>query len=839
MKKLIAILLSALMLCTMIPFATVAAADEPTIVVSTDAEEYNAGDEIEVTVELLNNPGVIAATVEILYDHDALELPAYFDEDEEMWMPQIEVGSKFHATSNKYITFGPIDEEAGVAKKCVVSFIRGTASSNVTNELFFTATFKVKDTAVSGNYDLTISYDPENFFAMGEDMPRVDFGKQDTSIVINGADPLPPACEHEYFSDCDKICMICGEETRPEAAHNVAHVEAKDATCYENGNIEYWFCEVCGSAWLDADCIYNTNLMSVVLPMGHGTNTHVEAKDATCFEPGNIEYWYCEDCGSAWLDELYHLNTNLLAVVLPISHNVIHVEALEPTCFEPGNIEYWYCEDCGSAWLDELCHLNTNLMAVVLPISHNVIHVEALEPTCTELGNIEYWYCEDCGSAWLDELCHLNTNMMAVKLGASCKYGAEYVAAKDATCYEPGNVEYWYCANCDVFYADADCTIITNAKNVVLPISHNIIHVEALEPTCTELGNIEYWYCEDCGSAWLDELCHQNTNMMAVKLGASCKYGAEYVAAKDATCYEPGNVEYWYCANCDVFYADADCTIITNAKNVILPISHNIIHVEAVEPTCFEPGNIEYWYCEDCGSAWLDELCHLNTNLMAVVLPISHNVIHVEALEPTCTELGNIEYWYCEDCGSAWLDELCHLNTNMMAVKLGTIDHTYTNAHDADCNVCGEIRDIVLSADEIILYGGKSVSEVRNGLAFKFDAAVDGIVIDEEYIADYTNATVTIGDVEYKLIGMGAIMNNKGLNDLTLADVDDVRVLNVAAEKVFGEYSYAVRIVNIPADKLDTQIIARPYFIYENAGEQIVVYGENESSSYNDVLYNG
>ena len=81
MKKLLAILLSALLLCTMIPFATVSAADEPTIVVST--LEANAGDEIQVEVKLLNNPGVIAATVEILYDKNVMELLTYYDEDEE------------------------------------------------------------------------------------------------------------------------------------------------------------------------------------------------------------------------------------------------------------------------------------------------------------------------------------------------------------------------------------------------------------------------------------------------------------------------------------------------------------------------------------------------------------------------------------------------------------------------------------------------------------------------------------------------------------------------------------------------------------------------------------
>ena len=148
----------------------------------------------------------------------------------------------------------------------------------------------------------------------------------------------------------------------------LTHVEAVAATCFENGNIEHWYCEVCGYAWLDAEGVQSTNLKAVVLPMAHAPLTHVEAVAATCFENGNIEHWYCEVCGYAWLDAEGVQSTNLKAVVLPMGHGELtHVEAKDATCTENGNIEYWYCEPCGYAWLDAEGIQSTNLKAVVLP----------------------------------------------------------------------------------------------------------------------------------------------------------------------------------------------------------------------------------------------------------------------------------------------------------------------------------------------------------------------------------------------------------------------------------------------------------------------------------------
>ncbi|MBE6563634.1 MAG: hypothetical protein E7660_07880, partial [Ruminococcaceae bacterium] len=182
--------------------------------------------------------------------------------------------------------------------------------------------------------------------------------------------------KHEYFYPCDPVCINCYEITNPDAAHSVIHVEAKEPTCLESGNIEYWYCEFCGATWLDAECTLNTNLKAIMLPSPNPVIIHVEAKAPTCTENGNIEYWYCELCGYAWLDAECTLNTNLKAVILPAehtfanpcdtycvvceedvrdpNHTLTYVPCVEPVdCQTPGNIEHWYCEVCEGYFNDE------------------------------------------------------------------------------------------------------------------------------------------------------------------------------------------------------------------------------------------------------------------------------------------------------------------------------------------------------------------------------------------------------------------------------------------------------------------------------------------------------
>ena len=90
------------------------------------------------------------------------------------------------------------------------------------------------------------------------------------------------------------------------ASHKLTKVEAKDATCTEDGNKEYWTCEHCKKYFLSDDTNPETakavELSETVISASHKL-TKVEAKAATYAENGNKEYWTCEHCKKYFLSD--------------------------------------------------------------------------------------------------------------------------------------------------------------------------------------------------------------------------------------------------------------------------------------------------------------------------------------------------------------------------------------------------------------------------------------------------------------------------------------------------------------------------------------------------------
>ena len=102
----------------------------------------------------------------------------------------------------------------------------------------------------------------------------------EVTLDKNNSFTLSPADGEQRIIVTDRA----GNTTEMTVTVNDGHTGGK-ATCTERA-----VCEVCGKAYGEPDLKNHTNLQ------------HISAKAATKTAGGNIEYWYCEDCGKYFAD---------------------------------------------------------------------------------------------------------------------------------------------------------------------------------------------------------------------------------------------------------------------------------------------------------------------------------------------------------------------------------------------------------------------------------------------------------------------------------------------------------------------------------------------------------
>ena len=143
-------------------------------------------------------------------------------------------------------------------------------------------------------------------------------------------------------------------------------------------------------------CVVKNNVNEVtsnaaILTVKHNL-VKVEAKAPTCTEPGNIEYWYCKGCDKYFSDAEGKSEINLAQTVINATgHKLTKTEAKEPTCTEAGNKEYWTCESCGSLFRDEVGSAEIKLEDVVIPATGH----HYMNGYCTECGHRDPDYRPD------------------------------------------------------------------------------------------------------------------------------------------------------------------------------------------------------------------------------------------------------------------------------------------------------------------------------------------------------------------------------------------------------------------------------------------------------------
>ena len=300
-------------------------------------------------------------------------------------------------------------------------------------------------------------------------------------------------------------------ETAP-ASHKLQKVNAKDATCTDEGNIEYYKCSEC---WL---CFKNSNgtepLTEDAIKIAKKDHERAESvvytwneKHTTC--TAVIKCKYCDN-------------------VIDKAEGTIRSETTkEAGCTEEGEITYTAAFQKGSAYKDQTEKVTVAALGHVEPEDDgdcttavicgrcNAVLVEVKEHNWSDSWTKDasgHWHaCQNAGCTQKkdeaahtpdipvptddkDQKCTVCEYIIAPK--GSHEHTLQKIEATEATCTTPGNKEYYKCETCGHFFADAAATKEVTKGDMIIPASGH------------DYANLVYTWSEDYTTCTAVQKCN-------------------------------------------------------------------------------------------------------------------------------------------------------------------------------------------------------------------------------------------------------------------------------------------------------------------------------------------
>ena len=393
--------------------------------------------------------------------------------------------------------------------------------------------------------------------------------------------------------------------TPPAHTHDLKKVDAKAATCTEDGNIEYYQCSdtTCGKLYKDAAGTQEITKADIVIKAGHTDLKLYPAKEPTCDSDGCVACWFCTGCDNYYFDNNGAVGekTTVEKVAIPATG---HKWVLVVGGYEEGAPNHTIrCSVCGQKkdeahadrpgdksdkWeSDKDNHWNVYGCGTIMNKAAHTWNagVETTPATCTKAG-VKTFTCTKCGYEktepiaviahkyeWKhDETNHWQECSVCHDIIDKAEHTyASHKCEDTATCtkaecgyVKPAGQHSW---NDGEVTTPATCTtdgvktytckVCSETKTEPIKASgHSLTKVEAVAATCTEGGNNEYYTCSVCKKVFKADKTTETT--VADETLAALGHKLTKTDAKAATCTEAGNSEYYTCGNCGKFFSDAD-----------------------------------------------------------------------------------------------------------------------------------------------------------------------------------------------------------------------------------------------------------------------------------------
>ena len=268
------------------------------------------------------------------------------------------------------------------------------------------------------------------------------------------------------------------------------HAATPDNTC--DPHIEYWYCPDCKTYFTDEACTNEIRKSKLDDGMtkdetNHTDLEHFPSKAATCTEKGNIEYWYCSGCDNYYSDSNGTVKTTHAKVTTSkADHDYSWVAD------EVANVHYQKCRVCGQTTVTskhsggtasckaqakcEKCGASYGELDATNHV--NFEYKNVVKPTETTKGYTGDKYCADCG-VFIEK---------GTEYSAQCAGGCKdlkLVKGTPKTCTEDGTIDYYECPKCHNIYRDEKGTILITEADLVDKCTGHDLH-----PGTDVFGNI-------------------------------------------------------------------------------------------------------------------------------------------------------------------------------------------------------------------------------------------------------------------------------------------------------------------------------------------------------------
>lgn len=182
--------------------------------ISIDKVSAVVGDTVIVPIRIKDNPGLMATTVSITYNPDALEINYYYKGD-----------------ILRDYTVQPHPD------KNIIRFVNCESEDKVKDGVLINLQFKVKDNAEADFHEISIDYNSGDFcnYDLDRIMPKIEAGG--VEVAFNGSN-----CKHKKYGEwtvaAAPTCDECGAEQR--ICKTCGHIELRDIAALGHTYSDTW-----------------------------------------------------------------------------------------------------------------------------------------------------------------------------------------------------------------------------------------------------------------------------------------------------------------------------------------------------------------------------------------------------------------------------------------------------------------------------------------------------------------------------------------------------------------------------------------------------------------------